>query len=172
MIPPAVAYVMTNLMESVFEEGGTGNRVASTIKRPIAGKTGTTDTDAWLVGFTPELSTAVWVGYDKSRDISTVESHLASPIFADFTEQTLDAIPPKLFPIPEGVSTVYIDPVSGKLSNEDCPNAKMEAFLAGTEPTTYCTGKPANPDATGGQKAGSKGDNGSWWNDLKRWWND
>ncbi|CAH1218475.1 Penicillin-binding protein 2D [Paenibacillus allorhizoplanae] len=172
VIPPAVAYVMTNLMESVFEEGGTGNRVASTIKRPIAGKTGTTDTDAWLVGFTPELSTAVWVGYDKSRNITTVESHLASPIFADFTEQTLDAIPPKLFPIPEGVTTVYIDPLSGKLSNEDCPNAKMEAFLTGTEPTTYCTGKPANPDAAGGQKAGSKGDNGSWWNDLKRWWND
>lgn len=145
VINPAVAYVMTNLMESVFEEGGTGNRVASTIKRPIAGKTGTTDTDAWLVGFTPELATAVWVGYDKDRDISTVESHLASPIFAEFTEQTLEAIPPKLFQIPEGVANVYIDPVSGKLSNEDCPNAHLEAFLAGTEPTTYCTGKPAKP---------------------------
>nr|WP_141692434.1 PBP1A family penicillin-binding protein [Paenibacillus pectinilyticus] len=172
VIPPAVAYVMTDLMESVFEEGGTGNRVASTIKRPIAGKTGTTDTDAWLVGFTPELATAVWVGYDKDRDISTVESHLASPIFADFTEQTLDAIPPKLFPIPEGVSTVYIDPVSGKLSNQDCPNSKMEAFLTGTEPTTYCTDRPSNPATTDGQKDAGKANTGSWWNDLKRWWND
>nr|WP_246309029.1 PBP1A family penicillin-binding protein [Paenibacillus frigoriresistens] len=172
VLDPAVAYVMTNLMESVFEEGGTGNRVASTIKRPIAGKTGTTDTDAWLVGFTPELATAVWVGYDKSRDISTVESHLASPIFAEFTEQTLEAIPPKLFPIPEGVSSVYIDPVSGKLSNEDCPNSHMEAFLVGTEPTTYCTGKPAKPATNNDPKGTPKGQNGSWWNDIKRWWND
>ncbi|BFT75890.1 transglycosylase domain-containing protein [Paenibacillus sp. P36] len=172
VIDPAVAYVMTNLLESVFEEGGTGNRVASTIKRPIAGKTGTTDTDAWLVGFTPELATAVWVGYDKDRDISTVESHLASPIFAEFTEQTLEAIPPKLFQIPEGVANVYIDPVSGKLSNEDCPNAHLEAFLAGTEPTTYCTGKPAKPASGDDKKDAPKGQNGSWWNDLKRWWND
>ncbi|MEW9699235.1 transglycosylase domain-containing protein [Paenibacillus sp. SI8] len=172
VITPAVAYVMTNLMESVFEEGGTGNRVASTIKRPIAGKTGTTDTDAWLVGFTPELATAVWVGYDKDRDISNVESHLASPIFAEFTETTLDAIPPKLFPIPEGVASVYIDPISGKLSNEDCPSSRMETFLAGTEPTTYCTSKPAKEPPNGDKKGTPKGQNGSWWNDLKRWWNE
>ncbi|MBD0381945.1 penicillin-binding protein [Paenibacillus sp. WST5] len=171
VLDPAVAYVMTNLMESVFEEGGTGNRVASTIKRPIAGKTGTTDTDAWLVGFTPELATAVWVGYDKDRAISSVESHLASPIFAEFTEQSLEAIPPKLFPIPDGVASVYIDPASGKLSNEDCPNSRMEAFLAGTEPTTYCTGKPAKEVQEGGKKGTPKGQNDSWWKDLKRWWN-
>jgi len=172
VLEPAVAYVMTNLMESVFEEGGTGNRVASTLKRPIAGKTGTTDTDAWLVGFTPELATAVWVGYDKDRDISSVESHLASPIFAEFTEQALEAIPPKLFPIPDGVMNVYVDPATGKLANDDCPNSKMEAFLSGTEPTAYCTDKPAKPTPQGDTKGTTKGQNGSWWNDLKRWWND
>ena len=56
---PAEAYVLTSLMESVFEAGGTGNRVSPVIKRPVAGKTGTTDADAWIVGYTPELSTAV-----------------------------------------------------------------------------------------------------------------
>ncbi|WP_028552289.1 PBP1A family penicillin-binding protein [Paenibacillus sp. UNC451MF] len=167
VIPPAYTYVMTQLMESVFETGGTGNRVSSVLKRPVAGKTGTTNTDAWLVGYTPELSTAVWVGYDKDRNINAVESHLAAPIFAEFTERALESVPPKLFPIPEGVTNVYIDPATGKLANDDCPNSRMEAFVQGTEPTDYCTeqkkdtAKPSKP----------KG-NGTWWEDLKRWWND
>jgi membrane peptidoglycan carboxypeptidase len=169
---PAPAYVLTNLMESVFEEGGTGSRVSSVIKRPIAGKTGTTNTDAWMVGFTPELSTAVWLGYDKDTNIGNVESHLAAPIFAEFTEQTLEAIPPKLFTIPDGVVSAYIDPVSGKLSNSDCPNSHAEAFLTGTEPTEYCTEKSAKGDKNNPQPSTQKGKNGSWWEDLRRWWND
>jgi 1A family penicillin-binding protein len=172
VLEPAAAYVVTNLMESVFDNGGTGSRVSSVIKRPIAGKTGTTNTDAWMVGFTPELSTAVWVGYDKDRNIGNVESHLAAPIFAEFTEQTLDAIPPKLFPIPEGVTSVYIDPASGKLSNEDCPNSRMEAFLTGTEPTEYCTEKKPEKSEDKPQQPTGKGKNGTWWEDLKHWWND
>ncbi|UQZ84851.1 Penicillin-binding protein 2D [Paenibacillus konkukensis] len=167
VIEPPYTYVMTQLMESVFENGGTGSRVSSVLKRPVAGKTGTTDTDAWLVGYTPELSTAVWVGYDKGRQINAVESHLAAPIFAEFTEKALESVPPKLFPIPDGVANVYIDPATGKLANSDCPNSRMEAFVEGTQPTAYCTeqkqdsAKPAKP----------KG-NGTWWEDLKRWWND
>lgn len=140
IIEPAYTYVLTHMMESVFESGGTGSRVASIMKRPVAGKTGSTDADAWLVGFTPELSTAVWVGYDKDRNINAVESHLAAPIFAEFTERTLEAVPPKLFEIPEGVVNVYVDPASGKLANDGCPNPRLEAFVAGTEPTEYCTG--------------------------------
>ncbi|MNI21073.1 Penicillin-binding protein 2D [compost metagenome] len=172
IVEPAPTYILTNLMESVFDEGGTGSRVSSVIKRPIAGKTGTTNTDAWMVGFTPELSTAVWLGYDKDRNISDVESHLAAPIFAQFTEQTLEAIPPKLFPIPEGVTTVYIDPASGKLSNEDCPNSRMEAFITGTEPVQYCTERVSSETNEQPQKPSVKGKNGTWWEDIKRWWND
>src|SRR5437016_4446216 len=98
-------------MQSVFEDGGTGYRVANLMKRPVAGKTGTTDTDAWMIGFTPELSTAVWVGYDRSHNINTIESRKAAPIFAEFTEGTLAAVPPKLFPVQDNVVNVYIDPV-------------------------------------------------------------
>ncbi|MVP02537.1 transglycosylase domain-containing protein [Paenibacillus lutrae] len=162
----APSYVLTHMMESVFETGGTASRVAATIKRPVAGKTGTTDADAWMVGYTPELATAVWVGYDKGRAINTAESHLASPIFAGYTEGALEAIPPKLFPVPEGVTTVYIDPVSGKLANEDCSTeARVEAFLTGTEPKEYCTNRSSRDKGFG---SGAR----SWWNDVKRWWND
>ncbi|SDD19087.1 penicillin-binding protein, 1A family [Paenibacillus sp. UNCCL117] len=167
VVEPTYAYVMTHLMESVFDQGGTGSRVSNVLKRPVAGKTGTTDTDAWMVGYTPELTTAVWIGYDKGRDIGTVEAHLAAPIFAEFTEKALASVPPKMFTIPEGVVHLYIDPATGKLANDSCPKSRMEAFVQGTEPREYCTSEPVRdelpqPDQ---EKAGS-----SWWNDLKRWW--
>lgn len=173
VIDPAYTYVLTNLLESVFEPGGTGSRVASRFKRPAAGKTGTTDTDAWMVGFTPELATAVWVGYDRDRNISAVESHEAAPIFAEFTEQTLAPIPPKIFPIPDGVVSIYIDPVTGKRATADCPNPRLEAFVKGSEPTEYCTLHGETPANEESEQTGQPEENKrSWWEDLKHWWSD
>ncbi|ULO07468.1 PBP1A family penicillin-binding protein [Paenibacillus sp. 19GGS1-52] len=175
VVEPAAAYVLTRLMEGVFESGGTGNRVASIIKRPVAGKTGTTDTDGWMVGFTPELSTAVWVGYDKGRDIATTDGRRAAPIFAQFTEKALESIPPKIFPIPDGVVSVYINPQSGKLASAACPTKELETFISGTEPTEYCDQHgedgSSDPAAEGSQDitAPLKEDH-SLWNDIKRWW--
>lgn len=171
-ITAAEAYVMTSLMESVFEEGGTAFRVSSIIKRPIAGKTGTTPTDAWLVGYTPELATAVWVGYDKDRKLTVAEAYRAAPIFANFTEQALAAIPPKIFPIPEGVVNVYIDPISGKLAEASCPNRRLESFLSGTEPTEVCGEPAAGDNGSGTDQDRAKAAGHSWWTDLKRWWTD
>jgi len=168
IVDPAYTYVLTNLMQSVFETGGTGYRVANTLKRPVAGKTGTTDTDAWMIGFTPELATAVWVGYDQGRTIDAVDSHKAAPIFADFTEGTLADIPPKLFPVPAGVVNVFIDPASGKLANDACPSTRLEAFVAGTEPVEYCA---KATDHSIINNIDHEKTNSSWWNDLKNWWN-
>jgi 1A family penicillin-binding protein len=170
IVEPAAAYVLTQLMESVFETGGTGNRVSSDIKRPVAGKTGTTSTDAWLVGFTPELSTAVWVGYDKGKTLNTNESRKAAPIFAKFTEKALEKVPPKIFPIPDSVVSVYIDPNTGKLATADCPNKKLEVFIQGTEPTEFCSAHNSNESPPEPVPISEKPESKSWWKDLKRWW--
>ncbi|MGN7494853.1 transglycosylase domain-containing protein [Paenibacillus sp. SAF-054] len=167
VVDPAAAYVLTHLMESVFETGGTGSRVSSMIKRPVAGKTGTTDSDAWMVGYTPELATAVWVGYDKGRAITTLDGHRAAPIFAQYTEKALENVPPKIFAIPSGVVTVYVDEATGKLATADCPDKKLEVFVAGTEPTEYCAqhgGEDKKPVSTKGNP-----EEHSWWSDFKRW---
>lgn len=173
VVDPAYTYVLTQLMGSVFEPGGTGSSVSSTIKRPVAGKTGTTDTDAWMVGFTPELSAAVWVGYDRDRGVTPVEAHLPSPIFASFIEQALEPVPPKLFPIPQGVVSLYIDSESGKIATPQCGGeSQLEYFVKGTEPTEFCSGGVAEEEAPipGQEDEGQKAERRSWWEDLKRWW--
>lgn len=172
VVEPAAAYVLTRLMEGVFENGGTGSRVSSLIKRPVAGKTGTTDTDAWMVGFTPELATAVWVGYDKGKEIRVADGRRAAPIFARFTEKALENVPPKIFPVPSGIVSVYIDPESGLLAGPGCPGKRLETFVSGTEPTQYCGihGTPEAPAPSPSPNAGSSGEERSWWGDFKRWW--
>lgn len=175
VVKPADAYVLTSLMESVFESGGTGSRVAPSMKRPVAGKTGTTDTDAWIVGYTPELSTAVWVGYDKGRMISVTESHKAAPIFAEYTEQALSNVPPKIFTVPDNVVSVYIDTDTGKLAGDNCPNKRLETFVSGTEPTEWCelhVQSPTEPRKNEEKRPTKELEKRSWWQHLKRWWSE
>lgn len=170
VVEPAAAYVLTRLMEGVFDTGGTGSRVSDLMKRPVAGKTGTTSTDAWLVGFTPELSTAVWVGYDKGKTLDTEASRKAAPIFATFTERALEKVPPKMFPVPPGIVTAYIDPASGKLATAECGQKQLEVFIAGTEPTETCSGEENGGTAPEAAPKPEKEQSRSWWQDLKRWW--
>ncbi len=168
-LDPAVAYVTTRLLESVFEPGGTAHRISGMLKRPVAGKTGTTDSDAWFIGYTPELTASVWVGYDRGRAITPSEAHRAAPIFANFAEAALDGRPPADFQAPEGVVSALVDPESGGLAGPGCPKPVLETFLAGTEPTETCPLHGAN-----GQEepapAARAGGGGGWWKKLRRWW--
>ncbi|BBH23175.1 penicillin-binding protein [Paenibacillus baekrokdamisoli] len=170
VVDPAYAYVLTSLMESVFETGGTGSRVSAMINRPVAGKTGTTAADAWLVGYTPELTTAVWVGYDKGRKLTQAEAHRAAPIFASYIEKALSAVPPKIFQIPDGVVSVYIDPKSGKLAASTCPSKRLESFVSGSQPTEVCGEHKDAPAAADGTGDAQKEQSSTWWNQLRRWW--
>lgn len=170
------AFLMTSLLEDVFEPGGTAHRVQSILHRPVAGKSGTTPVDAWMIGYTPELSTAVWVGYDKDRYLTVAESHRAAPIFANFMENALHSIPPKMFPIPENIVSVYIDEETGLLASEACPSDTLEYFLAGTEPTQYC--ESADEELTSDEEAAPQPSiemnehksYRNWWEQVKKWW--
>ena len=83
MIAPETAYLITSMLESVIQIG-TGKKVAP-LGRPVAGKTGTTNDmhDAWFVGYTPDLLTGVWVGYDSERSLGKEQTggRVAAPIF-------------------------------------------------------------------------------------------
>ncbi len=137
-VTPQAAYIITNLMESVVQSG-TGYRAAA-IKRPVAGKTGTTNEmkDAWFVGYIPQLVTGVWVGFDnQDRSLGAGGSggQAAAPIWADFMLDAVRGLPVEQFVPPDGVTFVRINPKTGRLARGG--DGIMECFIKGTEPTSY-----------------------------------
>jgi membrane peptidoglycan carboxypeptidase len=147
IVDPAATFVLTHMMQSVFEPQGTAYRVANMLNRPVAGKTGSTDYDSWLVGFSPQLVTTVWVGYDEGRKIDPIkDARVSAPLWADFMENALKDQPPALFDIPPRVTPVYVDLETGKLATEHCPAPKLVYFSTGSEPQDYCTEHLPNPN--------------------------
>ncbi len=138
-ISPAEAFVMTSLLRSVVEEG-TGRR-ALALGRPVAGKTGTTNQqrDGWFVGFSPELTTGVWVGFDDHSRMGAGWAQgagTALPIWVEFMSQALKDTPRRDFEAPADVVFARIDPQNGLLASPGLNDAKFEVFVEGSEPSS------------------------------------
>ncbi|HEY0707607.1 MAG TPA: PBP1A family penicillin-binding protein, partial [Polyangia bacterium] len=133
---PETAYVMISLMRSVVTEG-TGRAAGARLKRPIAGKTGTSSQgkDGWFVGFTPDLLAAVWLGFDDSKPLGKGETggHSAVPIWTEFMAKALADRPASDFVAPPGVEVVRIDPATGLLPPAGAEGME-EVFIDGTAP--------------------------------------
>jgi penicillin-binding protein 1A len=149
-IRPETAYVTVSLMRSVVE-AGTARSAAPKLKRPAAGKTGTTDEDrdAWFVGFTPELLAGVWVGFDERRVLGRGEegARAALPIWTEFMTKALVGVPVSDFAQPPGVVVARVDPATGLLPAPGSEGIE-EFFLDGTAPTESAAapGEEATPD--------------------------
>ncbi len=137
VISPETAYLTTNILESVVREG-TGWR-AKAIKRPSAGKTGTTNDlkDAWYVGYIPQLACISWVGYDQERPLGKNEtgSKAAAPAWVNFMKGASKQYPVKNFSIPDTIEFHPIDKENGALLDADHKQAYYEVFAPGTAPT-------------------------------------
>ncbi|HDM10844.1 MAG TPA: penicillin-binding protein 1A [Desulfobacteraceae bacterium] len=146
VISRQTAYVMTDLLKAVVQEG-TGWRVKA-LHRPAAGKTGTTNDlrDAWFMGYVPQLVTGVWVGYDDQTPMGKGEtgSRAASPIWLYFMKEALKDTPIEDFPVPEGVVFAKIDAETGLLASPFSKKTVFQAFREGTEPKEYSP-RPAAP---------------------------
>ncbi|MEJ9210545.1 PBP1A family penicillin-binding protein [Bacillus smithii] len=141
-----LAFVMTHMMTGMFDKklNGyatvTGASMLKDLTRPYAGKSGSTSADHWMIGFSPQLTTGIWTGYDNGKEITlTEDKKLAKKIWAAFMEKSLKGQPKKSFKPPKGVKAVAINPLNGKLATKDCPVSVKTYFVAGTEPTEYCT---------------------------------
>ncbi|MDH4026756.1 MAG: penicillin-binding transpeptidase domain-containing protein, partial [Desulfuromonadales bacterium] len=139
VISPETAYLTTNLLESVVQNG-TGWRARS-LKRPTAGKTGTTNDlkDAWFIGYVNQLLAVSWVGYDLERPLGKQEtgSKAAAPAWVAFMLAATKDMPVEHFPVPDSILFRPIDPLTGLLAPEDSQDIVIEAFAPNTAPVRY-----------------------------------
>lgn len=145
VLDPKLTFILTDLMTGMFDPylnahtSVTGGSVAHLVNRPVAGKSGSTSTDSWMIGYTPQLVTGVWVGYDKGQTIEQgTEGQIAKKIWANFTEHALKNQLKVPFHQPEGVVAVEMNPQNGLLATADCPTHRVTYFVEGTEPTKPC----------------------------------
>ena len=139
VISKETAFLMTDLLGAVITEG-TGWRIRA-MKRPAAGKTGTTNDlkDAWFMGYIPGLVTGVWVGYDDAKEMGKGEtgSRAASPIWLEFMSETVKEKPVEDFKVPQGIVFAKIDAKSGLLAGRHSKKTVFQSFKEGTEPKKY-----------------------------------
>jgi penicillin-binding protein 1A len=144
------AYVMTNLLRGVLIRG-TAQRAASLAAEwPLAGKTGTVDdnTDAWFIGFDPDLTVGVWIGLDEKKSLGSLEQGAlaALPIWMEFIKAYIDTRPdrddPPRFEAPGNIVILTVDKSNGAVLSPDTPDGISEAFIAGTEPGANAFARP------------------------------
>ncbi len=136
IVDPHTAYQITSMLEGVVKRG-TGAKIKKIVRHPLAGKTGTTneEKDAWFVGFTPDLTVGVYIGFDNPSPMGKGETGggLAAPIFADFMKHALSEKEPIPFRVPPGIDLIPVDAKTGQ-QVASRRGAILEAFKPGTGP--------------------------------------
>jgi penicillin-binding protein 1A len=144
VLSPQTAYIMTNLMQTVINSGTGYPARQLGFARPAAGKTGTTNehTDNWFIGFTPQITTAVWVGYDDKTTIGIwkgeVGATTALPIWTEYMKAACADLPSDDFVVPPGIYTASICLESGKLASPRCSRVVTDVFTEKTLPKSQC----------------------------------
>jgi penicillin-binding protein 1A len=138
------AYIMVDMMRSVLDtDGGTAVRARwMGFTRPAGGKTGTTNNfcDNWFIGYTPQITTGNWVGFDEKLSIGGSQdgARNAVPIWTEFMIAAHDSLPIEDFEEPEGIVHLDVCLESGEVATDRCANVRAEIFSQGTQPTATC----------------------------------
>ncbi len=158
IIKPATAQIMISMLKSVIANGT--SRLANP-GRPAGGKTGTTNNwkDAWFMGFTPSLTSGLWIGYDKlglSLGIGQSSGGIAAPVWGRYMREALKSTPVHAFPVYAGLKEMEVCASSGLLPGPNCTRRIKEVFIPEFVPDKECTicsesvGK--GPDAINGPR--------------------
>ena len=142
VLSPQTTYMITNMLESVVNEGTGRNARLLGMIEPVAGKTGTTDdyTDGWFLGFTPELVVGVWSGFDQKRTmgLNMTGARVSLPTWAEIMKAHYRDHHGDPFNEPEQILTRVVCEDSGLLSTPRCTRVRREVFVEGSEPRRHC----------------------------------
>ena len=140
LLDPRVAFIVTDMLEAVINEGTARGAVRSRFNRPAAGKTGTSH-DAWFAGYTTNLLCVVWVGNDDYSDIKVTGAKAAAPIWTEFmvrAQQLQRYRSMGTFQAPDGVTLIRLDKGTNLPATSACPDDYQAYFLANTVPPGTC----------------------------------
>jgi penicillin-binding protein 1B len=167
VLSPQLAYMIDFMLEQVINHGtGEGARKRG-FTRPAAGKTGTTNDskDAWFAGFTPNLLTVVWTGFDQKEELGLTGAEASLPAWTDFMKAATASRPPLDFAPPPGIVVEKVDPLTGYLAGPNCPVVLEGAFPAALAPTQTCplhARGGTTPAADNSQAPGAPPAGGNW----------
>lgn len=136
-----VAYMVTSVLQGVLERGTGASARRLGLGDDLAGKTGTSNErrDSWFAGYAPRRATVVWVGYDDNSPTRMSGARAGLPIWARFTAAVRPPGGYTTFRQPAGVATAGIDPETGELATDRCPEVITEVFLQGATPRRVCS---------------------------------
>ena len=140
ILSPQLAYMMDFMLTQVINHGtGIGARRMG-FKIPAAGKTGTTNDakDAWFSGFTPNLLTVVWTGFDQKEELGLTGAEASLPTWTDFMKAATASRPVLDFQIPPGIVREQVDPLTGYKAGPYCPDVIEGVFPVALAPTQEC----------------------------------
>jgi penicillin-binding protein 1B len=170
VVSPAACYLVTHILEGAIDHGTGAAARTLGFHQPAAGKTGTTNDygDAWFAGYTPELVTIVWVGFDRRQGMGLTGAQAALPIWTTFMKRAAAGRPGRDFEVPDGVALATIDAGTGARATSGCPDTIVEAFLAEDVPQATCARHSGAPETGAGTGTGSQPAEAerSWWRRL------
>ena len=139
------AFVLTQMMTGIFDpvfsdySPATGLSLRSRMSHTYAAKSGTTNSDQWMIGYTPSLTAGVWNGYDQGKTLSVQADMAASKqVWIDFMETALKGKANETFKMPSGIEPVTVDILSGNLADSSCPNQRVVYMKTADIPTESC----------------------------------
>ncbi|SDP79857.1 transglycosylase domain-containing protein [Halobacillus aidingensis] len=140
-----VTHMMTGMFDPILDAdyaSVTGTPIKGKLTRMYGGKSGTTDNDSWMIGFSPQYVSGVWVGYDEgSKPLKDFNDHrYAKAIWADTMEKIHETEPTAAFIPPPGVKGVYIDPETGYVAGPNCPQERLVYMEESDIPEDVCGG--------------------------------
>lgn len=140
-----VAWLMTDVLRDVVRVGTARGSVGSQIGFPAGGKTGTTNDyfDVWFVGFTTDMVTGVWIGFDQPKKImaNAQGGRLAAPVWTQLMKEAYERRPlPGGWARPDSLTVAEVDSTTGAIATPFCPRTDryVESYIPGTEPRSYC----------------------------------